>query len=103
MEAKIEKAMFQFGELSVRSDLNNRVHVERSAPGRCGWIGDQQGGDATANESDIGEQGSQSLRCDVESGEIRIGWRRAHFESIRALNSRMANSRSRARPSRIAS
>lgn len=102
-EAGFAQTILKQRELGVGSDRHDCVDVKCRPNRSSGGIGQQQSSDAAADERDLLEQRRQFL-CHVrEAYKIWIGQRSSHLESILAVNSRIAISRSRARPSRIAS
>lgn len=103
VEAELAHVILQECEVGVGADGNNCIHIEGGPHGSGGGIGQQQSCYTAADEDNLIEQRLQ-LRCGgSETRNIRVPGISVHLESILAANSRMAISRSRARPSRMAS
>jgi|SRR5579863_700404 hypothetical protein len=110
-KAKIAETTLEECELRVGGGRDDRVNI-KGWPCRSGSrIGEQESCNAASDEGDLVEQRRELRRSRNELSEIRIVGANVHTEfallwpaeSILAVSSRIAISRSRARPSRMAS
>ena len=102
-ETHFSQTFFNVYELCIGADGYDCVYVEGWPNRRSRGIGQEELGHTSSDECDLVEKRSQSGRDREKMLEIGIRTESVHLESILAESSRIAISRSRARPSRMAS